>query len=407
MGARPASRLLDITRLVSRVGQGPLTGVDRVEAAYLRALRAAPVPLYLLCRTAYGFLLLPGATAEFLFAGLSAPDTLPRAGLIDRLRGRGGPRPRLEAGLRARALARAPHARLAALVGRNLPAPVSYINVGQTTARPNTLARLKRVPGLHIAVMIHDTIPLDFPQFASRSEPERFRAAFDAVLAHADLVICNSNATAADVRRHARGRTPPLLVAHLGLDVPQPAPDLVPADLDLLPQYFVTIGTIEPRKNHALLLDVWEDLLTRMPADQAPRLLVLGRRGWRNQALFERLDTAPYMGRVVHELPDLPDGAVASLLTGARALLAPSLAEGFGLPTLEAAALGTAVIATPLPATKELLGAAAIYPESPDRYAWGAELLRMISQGPQDQPDHGTIVVPSWEDHFNKVFTLI
>lgn len=58
MNDRP--RLLDVTRLVSRIGRGPLTGVDRVEAAYLAWLGPRP-DTRLLCRTPYGFLLLPGA----------------------------------------------------------------------------------------------------------------------------------------------------------------------------------------------------------------------------------------------------------------------------------------------------------------------------------------------------------
>lgn len=405
MSDRPAARLLDITRLVSRVGLGPLTGVDRIEAAYLTALRADPVPLYLLCRTSYGFLLLPGTATEFLLAGLSAPETLPRASWFDRLRGSGGPRAQMEAGLRARALARAPHARLTGLIARHLPRPATYLNVGQTTVRPNTLARLKRVPGLQITVMVHDTIPLDFPQFTRDGEPERFRTTLEATLALADLVICNSAATAADVGRHAKGRLPRLLVAHPGIDLAPPDPTLIPPDLDLLPQYFVTLGTIEPRKNHALLLDVWEDILREIPEAEAPRLLIIGRRGWRNADVFARLDSAPFMGRVVHELPGLPDAAVSALLAGAKGLLMPSRAEGFGLPYLEGAALGLPVVAAPLPVAKEVLGPAGIYADPDDRYLWHGEILRLAHHTTSVQAAPGAVVIPTWAEHFKTVLT--
>ena len=61
----PAARLLDLTRLVSRVGRGPLTGIDRVELAYLDALLRQPEPLFALVRTTLGYVLLdrPGALA--------------------------------------------------------------------------------------------------------------------------------------------------------------------------------------------------------------------------------------------------------------------------------------------------------------------------------------------------------
>ncbi|MDT9702392.1 glycosyltransferase, partial [Streptomyces sp. P17] len=89
---------------------------------------------------------------------------------------------------------------------------------------------------------------------------------------------------------------------------------------------FVTLGTIEPRKNHALLLDVWDSL-----PPPRPQLVVIGRRGWADQALFARIAATPD----VAEFNTLDDGQVAAVLTGAQALLMPSFAEGFGLPLTE------------------------------------------------------------------------
>ncbi|MDD8022355.1 MAG: glycosyltransferase family 1 protein [Paracoccaceae bacterium] len=406
----PAARLLDVTRLVSRVGLGPLTGVDRVEAAYLDHLRHGPVPLYLLCRTSYGYLLLRGAEAEFLLAALSAPETLPCAGWLDRLRGRRGPKMRLEAGLRTRAMARTRHRALTRLITRHLPVPACYINVGQTSLRPETLRRLRRVPGLRITAMLHDTIPLDFPQFAREGEPERFAASFAATLNTADLILANSAATAADLARHAARLglpLPPVLTAHLGVTPTPPDPAQIPGDLDLLPGYFVTLGTIEPRKNHALLLDVWAKMLAEIPEEQVPRLLILGRRGWRNEAVFARLDQAARQGHVVQERSGLSDAAVAALLTRAQALLMPSFAEGFGLPLLEAAALGTPIIATPLPATQELLGNSAIYANPDAPYDWLQKIKRLAGGAGTDCETIGTeyqkIVIPTWTEHFNIV----
>ena len=411
MSGRPACRLLDITRLVSRVGLGPMTGIDRVEAAYLDRLRHEDVPLFLLCRTAYGFLLLRGSEAEFVFAALAAPETLPPPSLIDRLRGRTSLRLRLEAGLRQRALARAPGGGLAWMLTRRLPRPVSYINVGQSSLKQKNLQRLRRVPGLRISVMLHDTIPLDFPDYAGIGEPERFRAAFDAVLRNADLILCNSAATMADIQRHAGPQHPPCLVAHLGVDLPRPDPHAIPPDLDLMPDYFVALGTIEPRKNHAVLLDAWEEIIARMGPEAAPRLLIIGRRGWRNEDVFHRLDSAPYMGKVVHELSDLGDAAVFALLAGAHALLMPSFAEGFGLPPLEAMALGTRVIAAPLPVYGEFLGNSVIYADPTDSYDWVNKILELTGnrrgQERADPSGKDHPELPSWEAHFNLVLSAV
>ena len=408
MRASPAARVLDITRLVSRAGLGPLTGVDRVEAAYLRALSAEPVPLWLLARDRYGWLLLPGAAAADVQGWLAAPETLPQAGWPKRLLRRGDARARLQAGLRTLAVARAPRWRLRALLAKALPAGGTAYNIGLSNLSQRRLGQMKQVPGLRLAVMLHDTVPLDFPEFARQGEPARFATKLAATLTHADVILCNSAATRDDILRHAAGRhCPQLVVAHLGVDLATPDTGALPP-LNALPRpYFVSLGTIEPRKNHALLLDTWDEILRRMPPDQVPGLVIAGRRGWRNEAVFARLDTARCMGRQVHELPGLSDGAVAALLHGARALLMPSRAEGFGLPLLEAAARKLPVICAPTAAAREILGDAAVYLDPDDRYSWAAKIIELAQNtgagnGTDRQGSDG-IGIPTWTDHFNLV----
>ena len=87
---------------------------------------------------------------------------------------------------------------------------------------------------------------------------------------------------------------PPGFVAPLGVPVPKP----VPQELPFVPQppYFLCLGTIEPRKNHLMLLDVWQNL----PAP-VPQLYIVGRRGWSNVAVFDRLDHLP-SDAPIHEL---------------------------------------------------------------------------------------------------------
>ncbi|MEF9606119.1 glycosyltransferase, partial [Paracoccus sp. PXZ] len=142
------------------------------------------------------------------------------------------------------------------------------------------------------------------------------------------------------------------MAAPIGTRLAAPDPAGLPADLDLSHPFFVTLGTIEPRKNHALLLDTWQ-ILERRP--DPPRLFIIGRRGWENRAVFARLDRLP-PGGAVRELPDLDDGAVAALIGRSHGLLMPSRAEGFGLPLTEAAGRGIPVLASPLLAAREMLG---------------------------------------------------
>ena len=383
------ARLLDVSRLASRAGQ-VATGVDRVEMAYLRALTADDTaPVYGLCRTALGFCLLDRAGLlalgeAFATRAFPAPDILSRLNRRLPLPARLG-----QSFVRRHAIGRARRGRLTRLLGR-LPAGFTYLNVGHSNLTRPVCRAVKAQPGARIAILIHDTIPLDWPQMQRDGTVEVFRARLTVANRFADRIICTSAACAADVRRHMQAPVPPIVTAHLGVDVPHPVPEDIPPGLMPLRPYFVVLGTVEPRKNHALLLDIWEDW-----GPGAPELLICGHRGWRNAAVFARLDAG--IPRV-REAAGLSDGAIAALLQGSRGLLFPSVAEGFGLPPVEAAALGVPVICSDLAACRELLGNWAVYAEPEDRYSWTKEIKSVLQTAPHDRTDRR--VPPDWTAHF-------
>jgi len=383
--------VLDVSRLISRLGGGPATGIDRVEAEWLAHLQDRPH--LLLCRVRRGQLLLPPRAGAAILGWLGgALDDLPPPDLLDRLRGRRTLPARAEAALRRMALVRA--GRQGRGLGRAAQAhlgPAAYVNVGHANLLPGLLANLRP---LRRAVLIHDTIPLDHPEFTRAGQAEKFRARFTAALEQAELILTVSAATRADVLRW-RGRLglpgrAAIVAAPIGTRLAAPDPAGLPADLDLSRPFFVTLGTIEPRKNHALLLDAWQ-----MQA-RPPQLFIIGRRGWENREVFARLDRLP-PGGPVRELRDLDDGAVAALIGRSHGLLMPSRAEGFGLPLTEAAGRGVPVLASPLPAAREMLGDYATW-LSPDAPAdWAAEVARLAGAPARRLPP---LPVPDWQGHF-------
>ncbi|MCB1338276.1 MAG: glycosyltransferase family 4 protein [Maritimibacter sp.] len=409
-GPAPA-RLLDLTRLVSRVDRGPWTGIDRVEAAWLARLLGDETEPFGLVRRSGGFFLFDRAGMAALRARLTgavpwgAPDWRARL----RLRARPAMRA-VEGDLRRLALARAAKPGLARMLGRHLPAGTCWFNLGHSNLDDGVFAAVRAAGGRSI-VMVHDMIPLDWPDFQRPGTVERFADKMQAVAVGADLVICPSEAAAADVRRHFAPvrRVPEIAVAPLGVAPAMPDRRALPEAVDPARPYFVVVGTIEPRKNHALLLDIWDDFAEYLAPGDVPALHIAGARGWANEDVFARLDNAPVMRRHVFEHNGLGDGAVSALVSGARALLMPSHAEGFGLPPAEALALGTPAIVGDLPVYREVLGNNPVYLNTHDMYSWANEILEFArgrNRGPT-AASGGVPELPTWQAHFDLVFKAL
>lgn len=395
---------------MSRAGLGPLTGIDRVELAYISNFLDQPVPLFALCRTTLGFVLVDPLGVEELHARLTGAVRWGKPDLIGRMTQRHNrPRASAESDLRRLAVGRARPPGLVWLLRNHLPPSFSYVNVGHFDLSAQVFEAIHGAEG-RATVLVHDTIPLDCPGFAAPGLPEAFARRMSNVAHGADLVICNSNVTMRDAARHfgLMNRIPPMIVSHLGVEVAQPDPAALPAGLDLSRPYFVTIGTIEPRKNHVLLLNIWEEMAANPPPGGVPDLYIVGRRGWNNADVFARLDAGlPH----VHELGPLPDGAAAALMKGSLGLLFPSFVEGYGLPPVEAAALGVPVLCGDLAIYRETLDDYPVYADVNDSYLWRRKIDAMVAQaGRAEGTSSGTGQaaprLQTWADHFKPVLRL-
>ncbi len=402
--APPAARCLDLSRLVSRIGRGPDTGIDRVERAYFEELLRRDTPFFALVRISGGHVLLDRAGAQGLLDRMQGSKPWGAADMRARLSRLPTARARAEADLRRLAIARAGRAGLSAMLRRALPEGTAYLNVGHSNLRAEVLSAFRALPGSRITVFMHDAIPLDFPHFQRPGSVPRFRERMSQAWRMADLILCPSRAAASDLERHfgARQRAP--VVAPLGVKIAPADTRALPPGLDAERPFFLCVGTIEPRKNHALLLDLWEGW---GPGARPGALLIAGRRGWANERVFARLD-AGIAG--VSEFNGLSDGAIAALMERASAVLMPSLAEGFGLPAAEAAARGAPLICSDLPVFREVLGNYPIYLSPQDGYSWSAkirELANRTANGADAYPERKAgATLPDWAAHFNLVLRL-
>ncbi|MBT0957637.1 glycosyltransferase family 4 protein [Alphaproteobacteria bacterium KMM 3653] len=399
------ARCLDLSRLVSRAGRGPLTGVDRVERAYLDHLLTLPEGFFALVRMKAAYALLDRKGAQQLADRLDGTTPWGAPDLIARLTPGLTPTARAaEADLRRLALRRCLRPGLLRMLRTHLPSDLRYLNTGHSNLTQRVLSAFAALPDAQITVLIHDMIPLQVPQYQRPGTPERFEAMMRRVSRYADLVIYNSDHSrqAAEGYFATWGRVPKAVTAHLGVPVPMPDPSQIPPDLPLNRPYFVTLGTIEPRKNHALLLDAWEEIAVKHGTP--PPLFIIGNRGWENTEVFARLDTHPLKGTAIFELSNLPDGAAAALIQGAAAFLFPSKAEGFGLPPAEAAALGTPVFCADLSVYREFLADFPVYLDVNDSYLWANAVHEMATI--TRNAETGPLEPPTWAAHFNLTLRL-
>jgi glycosyltransferase involved in cell wall biosynthesis len=222
-------------------------------------------------------------------------------------------------------------------------------------------------------VTIHDLDFLDHPERTS-AEIRRDYPSLARRHAHrADRVVAVSKFTASDVERRLGVPREKISICSPG------APDWTRRLADPAAGYFLFLGTLEPRKNIATLIEAYARLRALRP--EAPRLVLAGGVTEAVEPLLKRIAEPPLAGFV--DTPGYIDADQRQkLYHGAIALIMPALLEGFGIPALEAMTIGVPVIAANRGALPEVTGDAGLLfdPKQPDELA--AALARVMDDAP-------------------------
>ena len=374
--------LFDVTRLAARLLEGKRpTGVDRVSLAYIARFRDGAQALV----RHWGRWVSPGERgSQRIFAAVLGETAQPAQTI-----------------------------RSAVAVGHVFGSPIAcgalLFNTGHSGLDVPGYGQAVIRFGLRPVYFLHDLIPITHPEYCREGEASRHEQRLHTMLSTGSGLITNSEATGAALCHY--GKTvaldvPPFVVAPLGTQALPPARYARPH-----PQpYFVMLGTIEPRKNHLMILHMWRQMIEAgMPV--IPALIIIGQRGWECEQVLDLLERCPGLEVRVIECGDCDDDELSTWLHHARALLFPSFVEGYGMPLAEALAHGVPVIASDLPVFREIAGDIPDYLDPLDGPAWCRHVLDYAREG---SPARAAQIVrmkgyaaPTWEEHFARIVPFV
>ena len=231
---------------------------------------------------------------------------------------------------------------------------------------------LKR-QGLRIVTQLYDLIPITHPQFCHENTTANFILYTGAIVKYTDLVITNSGATVRALDALCDQLSMPhknCVVVPLSSDFAKKAAK--PSDDETLSEvtkiaaagrYILMLGTVEPRKNHALVLDALESGLV----GEDMSVVIAGRIGWNVEALEKRIRSHKLLGKQLYFVERPSDAAVDYLYHHAFAVAFPTFNEGFGLPIIEAFLRGAPVLASDIEVLHEVAGEFADYFDPHDK----------------------------------------
>jgi alpha-1,3-rhamnosyl/mannosyltransferase len=265
-----------------------------------------------------------------------------------------------------------------AFTGSDFPGIGGLGKVDLIHATDHYIPRTKFAP---MVATLMDAIPFSHPEWSSG----RFRGAKNALwkkaISWTDHIITISEYSKSELCKWTGVPADRISVIPLGVDtrwfrdVTLEESAMVRAKFALPAQYFISVGTLQPRKNISTVIAAHR-ALPDAERTQTP-LVIVGRAGWKCEQEIAQLERDARSGRVLW-LQHVSDAELLPIMKAAKALLFPSLAEGFGLPVLEAFAAQVPVITSTTTSLPEVAGDAALAVEPTDVSALSEAMRRIL-----------------------------
>jgi glycosyltransferase involved in cell wall biosynthesis len=261
----------------------------------------------------------------------------------------------------------------------------TYVILGAFWVVPEHAALMRSLKraGTKVGVLVHDLIPITHPQYVEEPTRSAMRDRFSEVITRCDFALTTSAFVArelTDVLDRELGLRLPVKTIPLAHElVPATGEDDISDDFksSLPKEYVLCVCTIEARKNHTLLVDVWSNL-ARKYGTRLPRLVFVGRWAWYVDELRARLEATNHLDGAVMVLAGLSDAELAYAYEHCLFTVFPSFAEGWGLPVGESLAHGKPCIASSTTSIPEVGGDFCRYINPYDVISATAEIERAI-----------------------------
>ncbi|MBN2768019.1 MAG: glycosyltransferase family 4 protein [Campylobacterales bacterium] len=277
---------------------------------------------------------------------------------------------------------------------------------------PNQSGLLKdwETRGIAINFLVYDILPIQFPQFYTQDVSIFYRLWLNTVIRYSSKLICISQTVCNDVKKYINENKEQFLTIpkvnwfHLGADIkntqqtngiPSNA-DKIISNLQIIPSFLI-VSTIEPRKAHKQTLEAFERLWAK---EIDVSLVIVGKLGWMMDEFKTRIQTHPELNKRLYWLKDISDAYLEKIYSASTCLIAPSIAEGFGLPLIEAAQYKKPIIARDIPIFREVAGEYAYYfKDSNDPKTIVASIENWLELYKKDlQPKSDTMQWLTWKE---------
>lgn len=266
--------------------------------------------------------------------------------------------------------------------------------------------KLIKAVGIKTIHVIHDLIPIEFPEYTFGDQNLKHFGRLAAVNNLGGVIIAISNHVKSKIESALNGiknKNLNIIVNRNGVNE-----KFIKAKNQIKYQkknQFIYVSTIEPRKNHALLLNLWRRMLDESDdCETLPKLLIVGRRGWGSQNIFDALDKNMGVKNNIIEKNNATDEEIIKDINESKAMLFPSFDEGWGLPIVESLALGTPVICSDIPVHRECSQGVGIFIDYLDGLEW-LRIIKNVSTGAMQIPvsEFNPITWDKSQDNFNKI----